>query len=135
MGAYCAQLMIKKMISFEINPGCSRVLVLGGTFKEDCPDVRNTRVVDIVSEFQSFGVEVTIFDPWLRDDFDSAKGFGCERIMDLDQAVMFDGVVVAVAHSLFKELGASKIRSLCRSRGVLFDLKSIFRVSDSDLRL
>ena len=135
MGAYCAQLMLKKMISLEINPGRSRVLVLGGTFKEDCPDVRNTRVVDIVKELQSFGVAVTIFDPWLQDDIDPAKEFCCERIMDLGQAGMFDGVIVAVAHSIFKELGASEIRSLCHSKSVLFDLKSIFQASDSDLRL
>ena len=111
----------------------SRVLVLGLTFKENCPDLRNTRVVDIVSEFQDYGAQVDVYDPWVSAD-EAEHEYGLRPIDALTEGA-YDAVILAVAHKEFAEMGSEKIRGLCKENGVLFDVKNILPVSDVDARL
>ncbi len=133
MGAEVAGRLIKTMIRTggQVNGG--RVLVMGLTFKEDCPDLRNTRVVDVIKELQEFGLVVDVFDPWA--DKDEAQALYGIELLEAPEAGMYDGVVVAVAHKQFREVGAGGVRRYCHDEGALLDLKSIFEKSASDSRL
>ncbi len=133
MGAYVAGQLVRTMIKRGIPVRDAKVLVLGLTFKENCPDLRNTRVVDVVAELQGFGVTVDVHDPWV-DAGEARHEYGidlCEN-PDLDG---YDGIILAVAHEGFRTMGAEGIRKFARSNHVFFDLKSIFSPLDSDLRL
>jgi len=133
LGVYIAGQMVKAMLHRAIQIRGARVLVMGLTFKEDCPDLRNTRVIDTIRELESYGVEVEVHDPWANAE-EAQHEFGL-TLQDDPQPGAYDGVLVAVAHHQFREAGASGMRGLCRAEGVLFDLKSIFSPEDSDLRL
>ncbi|WP_170418531.1 Vi polysaccharide biosynthesis UDP-N-acetylglucosamine C-6 dehydrogenase TviB [Ruegeria atlantica] len=133
MGAYVAKQLIKALLRQRIHVQGARVLLLGLTFKENCPDLRNTRVVDVIAELQEYGVEVDVHDPWA--DADEAK---VEYNLSLtrDPAVgVYDGLILAVAHNEFCEMGPTALRKLGKEGAVLFDLKSVFEASESDLRL
>ena len=133
MAIYVSSNIIKRMISEGINPKGSRALVLGLAFKENCPDVRNTKVVDIVHELASYGVEVDVHDPWV--DADEAKH---EYGIDLQQAPGngdYDLVVVAVGHRQFHELGETGIRALGKSTSLVYDIKYVLPAEASDERL
>ena len=133
MGCYVASRMVKAMLQRSIQIRGARVLVMGITFKEDCPDTRNTRVVDTIRELESYGIEVEVHDPWAdADEISRGLNLICQRN---PQAATYDGVLVAVAHSQFQQAGVTAIRRLCRDKGVLFDLKSVFAPEESDLRL
>jgi len=111
----------------------ARILIMGLTFKENCPDIRNTRVIDIVSKLKSKGCQVDVYDPWVfRDEVEAEFGFA--PVKELTTGA-YDAIVVAVAHQQFKEMGAKKIRSLGRSAMILYDLKCVFAESESELRL
>lgn len=133
MGAYVAGEMVKAMIRKGIAVRDSRVLVLGLTFKENCPDLRNTRVVDVVSELLDYGITVEVHDPWV--DAEEAMHEYDIRLTESPEARAYDGVILAVAHTAFQDLGLQALRSHGREPHVFFDLKSVFAQGDSDLRL
>ncbi len=133
MGGYVAGRLIKTMVQRGIRVECARVLVLGLAFKENCPDLRNTRVVDIVRELQDYGVGVDVYDPQV-DPTEATRTYG---ICPLSEPRMgaYDGIVVAVAHDHFRQLGPCGIRAWGRPRHVLYDLKYLLPKEAVDLRL
>ncbi|MFK7941667.1 MAG: Vi polysaccharide biosynthesis UDP-N-acetylglucosamine C-6 dehydrogenase TviB [Paracoccaceae bacterium] len=133
MGAYVASEMVKAMIKKMITVKGARVLVLGLAFKENCPDLRNTRVVDVVSELQDYGISVDVHDPWVDAD-EAMEEYGI-ALSDTPDASAYDGVILAVAHDILCEQGVAFLRSLARDTHVLCDLKSVFGPGESDLRL
>lgn len=133
MGAYVASQLVKAMLKKRIHVQGSRVLVMGLTFKENCPDIRNTRVVDIVSELQDYGVQVECYDPWVNPQ-EAEREYAITPVGQ-PQARSYDAVVVAVAHRQFAEMGVEQIRALCKPTHVLYDLKYILPADASDLRL
>lgn len=133
MGAYVAGQMVKAMLKRRIHVDGARVLVLGLTFKENCPDLRNTRVVDVVEELRDFGCLVDVHDPWADAD-EARHEYGLDLI-GTPEAGAYDGVVLAVAHDVFRAAGPATLRGYGRDAGVFCDLKSVFAHDDSDLRL
>lgn len=133
MGAYVASQLVKSMTKKCIQVQGSRVLIMGLAFKENCPDLRNTRIVDIVHELAEYDVNVDVFDPWV-DAEEAHKEYGIKPITQPEMG-QYDGIVLAVAHDEFKNMGAEKIRALGKAPHVLYDLKYILDRNDSDLRL
>jgi UDP-N-acetyl-D-galactosamine dehydrogenase len=133
MGAYVAGQMVKAMLKRRIHVDGARVLMLGLTFKENCPDLRNTRVVDVVTELRDYGVTVDVHDPWAEPDEAQAE-YGLDLVAE-PEARAYDGVVLAVAHDVFRAAGADALRAYGRDRSVFCDLKSVFALEDSNLRL
>ncbi len=133
MGAYVAETVIKLMTHKRIHVVDSNVLVLGITFKENCPDIRNTRVIDIVHEFGSYNANVDIYDPWA--DVDHAKHeYGLSLITQVKTG-HYDAIVLAVAHHQFCALGAQAVRAFGKPHCVLYDVKSVFPSGEVDGRL
>lgn len=133
MGAYVAAQLIKTMTKRRIQAGGAKVLVMGLTFKENCPDIRNTRVVDIVAELKDYHCVVDVYDPWV-----TAEEVRHEyRIVPITQPQQgaYDGIILAVAHNQFKDMGAQAVRAFGKQNSVLYDLKYIFSAEASDLRL
>jgi UDP-N-acetyl-D-galactosamine dehydrogenase len=133
MGKYVAGQMVKAMIRRRIQVDGARVLVLGLTFKEDCPDLRNTRVVDVIAELQEFGVLVDVHDP-LADPDEARREYGLDLIAE-PQTGTYEGIVLAVAHEAYRNAGANTIRAYGRNESVFYDVKSVFAKDESDLRL
>lgn len=133
MGAYAARQLIKAMLKRRIHVDGAKVLILGLTFKENCPDVRNSRVIDIVKELREYGVRVDVHDP-LVDRAEAKKEYGLALITQPEPAA-YDGVVVAVAHDSYRKAGPAELRTYGRPEHVLYDLKSMFGRDESDLRL
>lgn len=133
MGAYVAGQLIKAMLKKRIEVSGARVLVLGLTFKENCPDLRNTRVVDLVAELRDYGVLVDVHDP-LADPAEARQTYGLE-LLAAPPPGRYDGIVLAVAHEAFRACGAAALRHLGKGTHVLYDLKLIFPAEDTDLRL
>ena len=128
MGAYVAGQMVKAMLKQSIVVNGSRVLVLGLAFKENCPDLRNTRVVDVVTELKEYGIIVDIYDPWV-DAEEGEREYGL-CLIDEISAHQYDGIVLAVAHNEFAELGVDGIRAYGRPGHVLYDLKHVLPAAD-----
>ena len=133
MGAYVADELVKAMLKRRIHVNDSRVLVLGLAFKENCPDLRNTRVVDIVTVLESYGVNVEIHDPWV-DSKEALDEYGVD-VVEEPATGQYDAIVIAVAHQQFKELGIDNIRRWGKPQQVVYDLKYLFDQSQTDLRL
>lgn len=133
MGAYVAGRMIKAMLQRRIHVDGARVLVLGLTFKENCPDLRNTRVIDVVKELRDYGVRVDVHDPW-ADDAEALAEYGFTLTTSPDVG-RYDGVVLAVAHDTFRAAGPATLRGYNHPDGVFCDMKSVFARDESDLRL
>lgn len=133
MGTYVAQQMIKAMMQKGCASPDARVLVMGLTFKENCPDLRNTRVVDVIRGIESFGVKVDVYDPE-ADAQTALDELGIELLSDVPKGI-YSGVVLAVAHDAFKALRETDIRAYGREKMVLYDLKYILPEGQSDLRL
>ncbi len=133
MGAYVAERVLRLMTVNRIQVVDSRVLVLGLTFKENCPDMRNSKVIDIISELQTFNVGVDVYDPWV-DAGDALREYGIEPIQS-PQLGTYDAVILAVAHQQFKEMGIAGIRTLAKSEHVIFDVKCLFDANTVDGRL
>lgn len=132
MGEYVVSQLVKAMLKKRIHVDGARVLVLGLTFKENCPDLRNTKVVDIVNELQECGVTVDVHDPWVSSE-EAVAEYSIEPIVP--EAETYDGIILAVAHSEFRKMGADKIRSLGKANHILYDLKYCLSAEESDLRL
>jgi UDP-N-acetyl-D-galactosamine dehydrogenase len=133
MGSYVVSQVVKLMIQKRVHVVNSRVLVLGLTFKENCPDIRNTKVVDVVNEFRIYGVQVDIYDPWV-DKGEAAREYGFTLIDEPAQAA-YDAVVLCVPHNEFKERGLGWISSLRKAESVLFDVKNVLPAESVDGRL
>lgn len=133
MGAYVAGQLVKAMLKRGIPVAGSRVLVLGLTFKENCPDLRNTRVVDVVAELRDYGMDVDVHDPWVEADEAQAE-YGILPV-GAPEAETYDAVILAVAHDKFRNLGEGGLRAFGRRDHVLFDLKSILPAGASEVRL
>ncbi|MEN8166840.1 MAG: Vi polysaccharide biosynthesis UDP-N-acetylglucosamine C-6 dehydrogenase TviB [Pseudomonadota bacterium] len=133
MGAYVVHSTVKLMMKRGIATSNSKVLVLGLTFKENCPDLRNTRVVDIISEFEDYGAKVDVYDPWADPD-DAHHEYALRPIKQLIDGE-YEAVILAVPHRQFAEMGSKRIRALCKENGVLFDVKNLLPAADVDARL
>lgn len=133
MGTYVVAQLIKAMTKQRIQVQESRILVMGLTFKENCPDLRNTRVVDIVNELAEYNVNVDVYDPWV-DAEECEREYGIKPIQTLNEGV-YDGIVLAVAHQQFKDMGTDKIRAIGKENSVLYDLKYVLDPNDVDIRL
>lgn len=133
MGAYVVTQLVKQMIKKKIQVEGSKVLVLGLSFKENCPDIRNTKIIDIVNELKEYQIEVDIYDPWV-DASEAQHEYGITPIKALQNS-SYDGVILAVAHEEFKQMGADKIRQLGKANHVLYDLKYVLDQSKVDIRL
>ena len=133
MGAHVAGQMVKAMIRRKLPIAGARVLIMGLTFKENCPDLRNTRVIDVIAELRDYGVEVDVHDPWV-DPQEALDEYGLALAGDPEPG-LYDGVILAVGHDDFRALGAVGMRRLGKPGHVLFDLKHLLDAADSDLRL
>ena len=132
MGNYIASKMVKEMLRKKIHVSGSNVLVMGFAFKENCPDHRNTKVIDIIEELASYDVNVDIYDPWVNMDTNS--GYNILPFDDIKLA-QYDGIIFAVAHQDFIERGAEAMRKFLREKAVVFDVKGIFPNENDYLRL
>jgi len=133
MGLYVTDTVVKLMTRKRIHVVDADILVMGLSFKENCPDIRNTRVIDIVREFQSYNARVDVCDPWV-DPAEAAHEYGITTLKKLPSK-QYDAVIIAVAHREFVDMGAAGIRCLLKPRSVLFDIKYVLPREASDARL
>ena len=133
MGTFIGERVVKEMTSRRIHVVDSRILVMGLTFKENCPDIRNSRVVDLVKSLKEFNAEVDIYDPWVEPAA-AEEEYGL-RLVDAPDPGTYDAVIVAVAHDCFRKEGLEKIRSYGRDQNVIFDVKYLFPVWENLARL
>ena len=133
MGAYVADSVVKKMTQNKIHAVDAKILLLGFTFKENCPDVRNTRVIDIVHALTGYHAKVEVYDPWM--DAQEAQQEYAISTVDVLQDNSYDAIIIAVAHQQFAQLGIEKIRALGKNQHILFDVKHVFSKQEVDARL
>ncbi|APZ43531.1 Vi polysaccharide biosynthesis UDP-N-acetylglucosamine C-6 dehydrogenase TviB [Acidihalobacter ferrooxydans] len=133
MGAHIAERTLKLMTQRRIHVVGSRVLVLGLAFKENCPDLRNTRVVDVIREFTAYHANVDVYDPWVESAH-AEEEYGI-RLIDTLETGTYDAIILAVGHRQFRELGSNGIRALGKPECVLFDVKSLLPADAVDGRL
>ncbi len=133
MGAYVVSQLVKAMINRRIHVEGARILIMGLTFKENCPDLRNTRVVDIVRELRDYNTSIDVFDPWVASE-EAEHEYGLKLLAE-PQLSSYDAIVLAVAHDQFRAMGAEAIRAFGKEQHVLYDLKYILQPSEADLRL
>jgi len=133
MGSYVADQVSKLMTKKRIHVVDANVLIMGLTFKENCPDLRNTRVVDLVEEFEVFNCNVDVYDPWVNKD-EAVHEYG---IKPIDQPVKgkYDAILLAVAHDEFKELSLKQIKAFGKDNHVLYDIKYLLNANEVDGRL
>ena len=132
MGKFVADTVIKMMIKRKIHVKNSSVLIMGLTFKENCPDIRNTKVVDVISELKSYEANVDVWDPWVESPV--ADLYGINLVKNIDKS-KYDAIIITVAHDQFKKMSADEIRSYGKDNHVLYDVKYLLPVSDTDGRL
>ena len=133
MGAYLVSQLIKAMTKRQIQVDGARVLVMGLTFKENCPDLRNTRIVDIIEELGEYHCDVDVYDPWASSE-KAREEYGISLI-DNPEIGAYDAVILAVAHRQFREMGIDQVRELGKQNHALYDIKNLFSKEESDLRL
>ncbi len=133
MGSYVANRVIRLMSERRLHIVDARVLVLGFAFKENCPDLRNTRVVDIVRELESSHAQVDVLDPWI-DPAESESEYRV-RPIDAAQPGTYDAIILAVAHREFQDWGEARIRAFGKPGAVIFDVKSVLPQAAVDGRL
>ncbi len=133
MALYVAGEVVKLMTTKRIHVKRSRILVFGLTFKENCPDLRNSKVIDIIRELKKYGAEVDVFDPWI-DVREAHHEYGVKPLRKLGRT-RYDAAVMAVSHDQFKELGVKGVRKLLKPTSVIYDIKHVFKRSQVDGRL
>ena len=133
MGTYISERVVKEMTHKRIHVVDANILVMGLTFKEDCPDIRNTRVMELINGLEDYHANVDVFDPW-ADPESAMKEYGLE-VLSEPQKNSYDAVIIAVAHECFKELGLEKIKRFCKKNNVIFDVKYIFPITEQLTRL
>ena len=130
MGEYVASQVVKTMIKKNIKVNGAKVLLLGITFKENCPDVRNTKIVDVVKALEDYSVNVTIYDPWANPE-EVMHEYGFSTVNNIDNAMIkkngFDAIVLGVAHKQFLDLDLTQF--LEKENGVIYDVKGILKNS------
>ena len=133
MGGYVAIQLLKTMSNSQIELSGAKILILGLTFKENCTDIRNSKVTDIISELEGFGVAVDVYDPWVNADvaFDE---LGISLIEKPNQNT-YDGIVLAVSHDVFRSMGADRVKSFGKEQHVIYDVKNVLDKDSSDIRL
>ncbi|CAB1277081.1 Vi polysaccharide biosynthesis UDP-N-acetylglucosamine C-6 dehydrogenase TviB [Candidatus Nitrosacidococcus tergens] len=133
MGSYVANQVVKLMTQNRLHVADSRILILGLTFKEDCPDLRNTRIIDIIVELEDYHAQIDVYDPWV-DTKEAQDEYGLTLVTELRQNY-YDGIILAVAHHQFKEMGVEYIRALGKPKSILYDVKHLLPKEDVDGRL
>ncbi|CAK2195081.1 Vi polysaccharide biosynthesis protein VipA/TviB [Vibrio crassostreae] len=133
MGQYVVSQLVKTMMKKRIHVEGANVLVMGLTFKENCPDLRNTKVVDIVAELKEYNINVDIVDPWCSND-EAQHEYGLTLSQEPQQGD-YDAIIMAVSHDEFKAMGAEKIHALGKPAHVLYDLKYVLDKESVDMRL
>ncbi|MDM8557729.1 Vi polysaccharide biosynthesis UDP-N-acetylglucosamine C-6 dehydrogenase TviB [Candidatus Parabeggiatoa sp. HSG14] len=133
MGFYIAAEIVKQMIKKRIHVTKAHILVMGLTFKENCPDLRNSRVIDIIQELSSYGANIDVYDPWANSNT-AKQMYKIELVQTLPKE-QYDAVVLAVAHQQFSEMGIEGIRTLTKTKSVVYDIKSILPIKTVDGRL
>ena len=133
MGEYVAIQLIKEMVKQRIQVVGSKILVMGLSFKENCPDIRNTKIVDMVKALKEYDLDLDIYDPWV-DPLDAAKEYGIDPVASLANA-KYDAIVLAVAHDQFKQMSINEFKAAAKEKYVLYDLKYILNHMDVDIRL
>ena len=133
MPSYIVTQLVKEMVKRNISIAGSKILVLGLTFKENCPDVRNTKVLDLVGELKDMNSEVYVHDPWVSEM--SVKDFNSVTLVGCPQNEEYDAIVIAVAHDEFRTMGPKVVRDFGKKNCVVFDLKNIFEKTESDWQL
>jgi UDP-N-acetyl-D-galactosamine dehydrogenase len=133
MGAYVVSQLIKALLKRRIHVDGAKVLVMGLTFKENCPDLRNTRVVDIVRELAGYNVSVDVFDPWVSEE-EAQREHGLSLVAK-PAVDAYDGIILAVAHDQFRDMGTKRIRAFGKKGAVIYDLKYILEPGEADMRL
>ena len=133
MGTYVVSQLIKRMLQNKIHVNECNVLIMGFAFKENCPDIRNTRIVDIIEELRDFNCNVDVYDPWVSP-VDARHEYGLE-LVGYPRAGAYDAIVLAVRHEDILSLGAEQIRRFGKEKHVLYDLKNVLPRHQSDLRL
>ena len=133
MGTYVAKEIISLMLEKNIQTKDANVLILGMTFKENCPDIRNTRVIDLVKELKSNKCNIEIYDPWVdKLEINQASSF---KLIESLKNNYYDAIVIAVSHKEFRELGHQKIKALGKKNHVLYDIKYVLKANEVDGRL
>lgn len=133
MGEYVVSQLVKKMLKKRIQVEGSNVLVMGLTFKENCPDLRNTKVIDIVEELKEYNINVDVMDPWCSHA-EAEEEYNLSLCHE-EKLGFYDAVIVAVAHDEFKAMGIDKIKALGKAQHVIYDLKYVLDKNDVDMRL
>ena len=133
MGVFITNQVIKLMLQKRIQVADSRILILGLTFKENCPDLRNTRVVDIVDELKAYNANIDVYDPWV-DISIAKKEYQIDMILELKNNT-YDAIIVTVGHNVFKDLGSENIKALGKQNFIIYDIKSLLPHDDVDGRL
>ena len=133
MGAYVVTQLVKGMIKKKIQVEGAKVLVLGLSFKENCPDIRNTKIIDIIHELKEYHMDVDVYDPWV-EAAEAEHEYAITPVQSV-KTDTYDAVILAVAHNQFKEMGVTEIRALGKANHVLYDLKYVLETTESDLRL
>lgn len=133
MGRFVASEMIKAMLSKCIQIKGARVLIMGLAFKENCPDLRNTRVIDVINELKEYQVSVDVYDPWVSAE-EAQHEYGIGPVQQ-PRVGAYDGIIIAVAHRQFKEMSQKALRSLGKPESVIFDLKYVLPMNSADIRL
>lgn len=133
MGSYIASQLVKAMLKSRIQVHGSNVLVMGLSFKENCPDIRNTKVIDIIKDLKEYGVFIDCYDPWV-DLNQAKKEYNLELIHDV-KSNFYDAIILAVSHKDFIDMGAKKIKSYGKQNCIIYDLKYILDAENSDMRL
>lgn len=133
MGRYVVSELVKAMLKKRIQVSGAKVLVMGLTFKENCPDLRNTKVVDILSELQEYDVQAEVYDPWV-DTQEAKHEYDIQPVSQLEPG-KYDAVILAVAHQEFKAMTPEAFRKLLKAEGVIYDLKYVLPIGEADIRL
>jgi UDP-N-acetyl-D-glucosamine/UDP-N-acetyl-D-galactosamine dehydrogenase len=133
MSLYVAGEIVKLMTGKRIHVKGARILVLGLAFKENCPDLRNSKVIDIIRELEKYGAKVDVFDPWI-DVREARHEYGVKPLRKLGKS-KYDSVVLAVAHNQFRDMGIKAIRRLLKPASVIYDIKHLFGRRQVDGRL
>ncbi|HCE1007009.1 Vi polysaccharide biosynthesis UDP-N-acetylglucosamine C-6 dehydrogenase TviB [Acinetobacter baumannii] len=133
MGEYVATQLIKEMVKKRIQVVGARILILGLSFKENCPDIRNTKIIDMVRALKEYDLDLDIYDPWV-DSAEVEGEYGLAPVMELKQG-RYDAIVIAVAHDQFKKMSTQELVSLGKEKHVLYDLKYVLDKEQSDIRL
>jgi len=134
MGAYATQQVVKLMTQKRIPVVDAKILIMGLTFKEDCPDLRNTRVVDIIKEFGDYNCQIDVYDPWVNIA-EAEHEYNITPVTDKPADGQYDAIILAVSHRQFKEMGLDKIKALGKTNSVIYDIKYLFPAGSVDGRL